>query len=70
MPRTLRYRALVALQILCWLAMIWPGALLANRITPFVLGLPFMYFWYVAWILVMTIGLFMLYRLEDGDSQE
>ena len=62
--------ALVMLQIVCWLAVIWPGALLANRIRPFVLGLPFMYFWYIAWILVMTVGLFLLYHLEYRGSGE
>lgn len=62
--------ALVVLQVVCWLAMIWPGALLANRIEPFVLGLPFMYFWYIAWILVMAVGLFLLYQLEDRVPEE
>lgn len=58
------YVALTVVQLICWAAMIWPGALLANRIEPFVLGLPFMFFWYVFWVAVMLIGLVVLYLVE------
>lgn len=49
---------------ICVLAMIWPGAMLANRIEPFVFGLPFMFFWYVAWVFVLFVGLTALYWIE------
>lgn len=52
--------------LICTLAMTWPGALIANRIEPFVLGLPFMFFWYVMWIFIVFIGTVILYRLEYG----
>ncbi|CAM5222778.1 hypothetical protein CDEF62S_01207 [Castellaniella defragrans] len=54
----------VILQLICWAAMVWPGALIANRIQPFVLGLPFMFFWYVAWVFIMFLGLVALYLVE------
>ena len=51
---------------ICTLAMIWPGAVIANRIEPFVLGLPFFFFWYVLWVFVVFVGTLILYRLEFG----
>lgn len=53
---------------ICILAMIWPGALIANRIQPYVLGLPFFFFWYVAWVFVLFAGLATLYWLEQRAS--
>ena len=35
--------------VLCTLAMVWPGALIANRIDPMVLGMPF------CW-LILSVG--------------
>lgn len=52
--------------LICTLAMIWPGAVIANRIEPFVLGLPFFFFWYVLWVFVVFVGTLILYRLEFG----
>lgn len=52
--------------LICTLAMIWPGAVIANRIEPMILGLPFMFFWYVAWVFMVFIGTVILYRLEFG----
>ena len=52
--------------MVCVLAMIWPGAVIANRIEPFVLGLPFFFFWYVLWVFVVFVGTLILYRLEFG----
>lgn len=53
----------------CTLAMIWPGALVANRIEPMILGLPFMFFWYVAWVFMVFVGTVVLYRLEYGGKR-
>lgn len=52
--------------LVCTLAMIWPGAVLANRIEPIILGLPFLFFWYVVWIFMVFLGTLILYRLEHG----
>ncbi len=41
---------------ICALALVWPGALLANRIEPLVMGLPFFIFWYVAWVFALFVG--------------
>lgn len=55
--------------LVCTLAMIWPGALVANRIEPMILGLPFMFFWYVAWVFMVFVGTVVLYRLEHGGDR-
>lgn len=52
--------------LICTLAMIWPGAAVANRVEPMVIGLPFVFFWYVAWVFVIFIGTVILYRWEHG----
>ncbi|QEM82030.1 DUF3311 domain-containing protein [Halomonas binhaiensis] len=60
----------VALHFLvCVLAMIWPGALIANRIEPYVLGLPFFFFWYVLWMLVLFAGMWIAYVIRHGGQQ-
>ncbi len=53
---------------ICALAMVWPGALVANRIEPFVLGLPFFVFWYVAWVFALFVGLAIAYQGEKKEE--
>ncbi|MDR5901623.1 DUF3311 domain-containing protein [Halomonas icarae] len=55
---------------ICTLAMVWPGALIANRIDPIIMGLPFFIFWYVAWVFVMFIGLIITYRQEGQEATD
>jgi hypothetical protein len=55
--------------LVCTLAMIWPGAVVANRIEPMILGLPFFFFWYVAWVFMVFVGCVILYRLEYGGRE-
>ncbi|MDR5858006.1 DUF3311 domain-containing protein [Halomonas eurihalina] len=54
----------------CALAMVWPGALLANRIEPLVMGLPFFVFWYVAWVFALFVGLVIAYRRESMEADD
>lgn len=65
------YQVLVGLHfVICTLAMIWPGALIANRIEPTVLGMPFLLFWYVAWILVLFVGTAVAYWARHGGESD
>jgi len=45
----------------------------ANRMTPFVLGLPFLHFWIVLWTLLTSFLLMVIYQLDEkqekGDIQ-
>ncbi|UYF98879.1 DUF3311 domain-containing protein [Halomonas sp. GD1P12] len=53
---------------ICTLAMVWPGALIANRIEPFVLGLPFFIFWYVAWVFALFVGFALAYQSDKTEE--
>lgn len=57
------------------LALTWPGALPFNRIRPFVLGLPFSFFWVAVWVALGGVVLLLLDRAEsraapDRDAPE
>jgi len=58
-------KAFVALQIILWFAIIWPGyAWFASSATPLVLGIPFSFFWIVAWVLIGFAGIYGLYYFD------
>lgn len=46
-------------------AVVWPVATVASRIEPMVLGLPFSFFWPVAWVAVSVPVLYALDRVEQ-----
>lgn len=41
---------------------------LVNRREPFILGLPFLLFWIVAWVVLTPLILFIAYRLEKKNN--
>jgi len=45
-------------------AVVWPGAVPASRIHPFVLGLPFSFFWPALWVALSAPVLYLLDRVE------
>lgn len=49
---------------LAFLPTIFPVFAVANRVEPFVLGLPFSFFWVVAWILVVFSLLVAMYLMD------
>jgi len=61
--RTARILA-VSYLVLFLIAVTWPGALLAARTRPILLGLPFSFFWYAAWIASSLPALYLLDRVE------
>lgn len=67
--RTPMHPAMMVYFLVCVLALIWPGATIANRIDPIILGLPFFIFWYLAWFFICFIGFVICYRTEEGDNQ-
>ncbi len=46
-------------------AYVFPGVFLANRVEPFVMGMPFFYFWSCLWILLTSVTIWLVYRLEQ-----
>ena len=66
-PHGSRGRALLALFFALYLlALSWPGVLPFNRVEPFVLGLPFVFFWVALWVVMGGVALWLLYRHEHG----
>jgi len=40
------------------------GVPFANRVTPYVLGLPFLLFWVTAWVVLTSVIMWIIYVLE------
>lgn len=49
---------------LAFLPTIFPVFAVANRVEPFVFGLPFSFFWVVAWILIVFSLLVVMYLMD------
>ena len=46
------------------------GIFFANRVEPFVLGMPFILFWIVLWV-VLTSGIMaVIYRLDPANKED
>lgn len=58
------YTFFVIYFILCVLAEVWPIFLIANRVRPYILGLPFSMFWTVLMVVLGFVGMIFLYRFE------
>lgn len=46
------------------------GALFSNRVTPYVLGMPFFHFWVVLWSFITTGILGIIYKLDPANQKE
>jgi Protein of unknown function (DUF3311) len=40
------------------------GIPFANRVTPFVLGLPFILFWIVLWVVISSVIMWVIYSMD------
>jgi hypothetical protein len=58
--RSRPYHWLAALPTLGFLS----GPLVANRVRPLVLGLPFLLFWIVAWVVATSAIMWLIYLLD------
>jgi hypothetical protein len=45
------------------------GIPFVNKVNPFVLGMPFVLFWFVLWVVLTSIVMAIIYRI-DPDNQE
>lgn len=55
---------------ICFAANVWPVAALANRIHPMVFGIPFFFFWTIAWCCLIFLGVFALYVTGSRAERE
>jgi hypothetical protein len=56
--------ALIPFFTICFTVSLW------DRIYPMVLGLPFNFFWLLAWIVLTSVCLWIVYRIESGRNSE
>lgn len=40
----------------------------ANRIEPYILGMPFLLFWIVLWMILSSVVLFIVYKLDPANE--
>lgn len=57
-----RYRWLAVLPSVGMLG----GVPFANRVTPYVLGLPFLLFWITAWVVLTSAIMGLIYALDEA----
>jgi hypothetical protein len=46
------------------------GAVFANRVEPFVLGMPFILFWIVMWVLLTSVIMAIVYRIDPANRED
>ena len=46
------------------------GTVFANRVEPFVLGMPFILFWIVIWVLLTSVIMAVVYRLDPANRED
>ncbi len=59
----------VALSLLPFVGIL-AGAFFVNRVTPFVLGLPFLLFWIVAWTVFTAVLMALVYKLDPHNRRD
>lgn len=45
------------------------GIPFVNRVTPFVLGLPFILFWIVVWVVLTSVIMWIIYSLDPVNRE-
>ena len=46
------------------------GIAFADRVEPFVLGMPFILFWIAAWVLLTSVIMAVVYRLDPENRED
>jgi len=46
------------------------GVIFANRVEPFVFGMPFILFWIVMWVVLTSIIMAIVYRLDPTNRED
>jgi Protein of unknown function (DUF3311) len=46
------------------------GVWFADRTQPYVLGLPFILFWMVAWVVLTSLTMALVYRLDPANRRD
>lgn len=46
------------------------GIWFADRVTPYVLGMPFILFWIVLWVALISVTMAVIYKLDPRNREE
>jgi hypothetical protein len=46
------------------------GIVFANRVDPFVWGMPFILFWIVTWVVLTSVIMFIIYNLDPANMED
>ena len=46
------------------------GIIFANRVEPFVLGMPFILFWIVLWVVLTSAIMAIIYNLDPANKED
>ena len=46
------------------------GIVFANRVEPFVWGMPFILFWIVTWVVLTSVIMFIIYNLDPANKED
>ena len=46
------------------------GIFFANRVEPYIIGLPFILFWIVAWVVLTSVLMTVIYMLDPANKEE
>ncbi|MDQ3834098.1 MAG: DUF3311 domain-containing protein [Actinomycetota bacterium] len=46
------------------------GIIFANRVEPFVLGMPFILFWIVMWVVLTSVIMAIIYNLDPVNKED
>ena len=46
------------------------GIFFANRVEPFVLGMPFILFWIVLWVVLTSVIMAIIYNLDPANKED
>jgi hypothetical protein len=46
------------------------GITFANRVEPFVLGMPFILFWIVIWVVLTSVIMAVVYRFDPANRED
>ncbi|WP_377520163.1 DUF3311 domain-containing protein [Priestia megaterium] len=46
------------------------GTYFANRVTPYVLGMPFLLFWIVLWVVLTSLIMLLIFKLDPINKKE
>ncbi|MGC4378541.1 DUF3311 domain-containing protein [Fictibacillus sp. Mic-4] len=45
------------------------GIFFANRVTPYVLGLPFMFFWILLWLILTSMIMAIVFKIDPVNKE-